>query len=108
MPGTLTLYTFEDADGREYGTFTTQDYAEAKGYAAEQKLRLIANEYEWSEAVPVTGDDYTESAAAVCRVCGEVCHTAADGTHRHGTEDEPQEGDDADHPAIPATDLAAL
>ena len=53
----LTLYSFEDADGNEYGTWTTQNYDEAKKYAARYRLRIIGNEYEWSEAVPL--DDYT-------------------------------------------------
>lgn len=53
---TLTVYSFEDADGCESG-YTTQDYADAKRYAAEYRLRVIANEFEWAESEVV--DDFT-------------------------------------------------
>lgn len=59
MAADISVYSFEDRDGNEYGTFTTQDYQEAKAYAAENKLRVMENVYEWSEAIPVEGDDYT-------------------------------------------------
>lgn len=52
----MTLYTFEDEDGNQFGTFTTLDYREAKRYASEHGLLVVGNEYEWSEAVPL--DDY--------------------------------------------------
>jgi hypothetical protein len=58
---TITLYSFEDRDGNAVGSYTTQDYREAKWHASQYKLRLIENIYEWTEAVPVPGDDYTES-----------------------------------------------
>jgi hypothetical protein len=45
---TITEFTFEDADGNEPDTFTTQDYAEAVEHARRGHLRVIANEYEWS------------------------------------------------------------
>jgi hypothetical protein len=52
---TIEVYSFEDADGTEQG-YTTQDYSEAKRYAQEYRLLIIANTFEWSEAEPV--DDY--------------------------------------------------
>jgi hypothetical protein len=63
MPDTLELYSFEDADGNESGTFTTREIEEAKQYAQDNGLRVIANVYEWSEAVPVSGCDYTGADA---------------------------------------------
>jgi hypothetical protein len=54
---TVTVYTFEDGDGDEYGSFTTQDYAEAKAYAQDNRLCVIANEFEWADSHPL--DDYT-------------------------------------------------
>jgi hypothetical protein len=56
---TLSLYSFEDAEGNEEGTFTTMKWDEAKEYASRYHLRVIENVYEWSEAVPVPGGDYT-------------------------------------------------
>lgn len=69
MADTLTLYSFEDKDGNEPDTFTTMDYQEAKVYAQENSLRVMANEYEWAEAVPV--DDFTKGDAVECPKCGE-------------------------------------
>lgn len=60
MPASITVYSFEDKDGNEFGSFTTQDYEEAKRYAAEGRLKVIANEYEWSESFPL--EDYTPPA----------------------------------------------
>lgn len=46
---TLEMYTFEDADGHTV-EFTTRDIEEAKRYARENKLKLIAQIFEWSES----------------------------------------------------------
>ena len=48
----ITVYTFEDERGREQG-FMTQDWVEAKAYALEYQLLVIANEYEFSDSEPV-------------------------------------------------------
>ncbi|HYH82284.1 MAG TPA: hypothetical protein VEX86_20915 [Longimicrobium sp.] len=56
---TITVYSFEKA-GDEYGGFTTQDYREAKEYAAAHKLLIIANEFEWAESEPL--DDFQTRA----------------------------------------------
>lgn len=53
----LTLYTLEDADGNEVGTFSTQDPYEASVYAREYRLKMIANEYEFSDSDVV--EDHT-------------------------------------------------
>lgn len=58
MPATITLYSFEDADGEEAGCYTTQNYEEAKAYARQYGCRVVANEYAWSEAILL--DDFTE------------------------------------------------
>jgi hypothetical protein len=72
--GTITVYTFRDADNQEYGTYSTQDYAAAKAYAAEYRLRIIANEFEWADSEDL--DDYTgtadEDAPASCVGCGGI------------------------------------
>jgi predicted DNA-binding protein (UPF0251 family) len=57
MATTITVYTFEDMHGDDSGTFETQNYDEAKRHAAQYRLRIMANEYEWSEAYPL--EDYT-------------------------------------------------
>jgi hypothetical protein len=57
MAATITVYTFEDEEGREQ-LFETQDVQEAKEYARENHLIAIANEYEWSEAIPVPDWDF--------------------------------------------------
>lgn len=55
---TITVYTFIDADGNEYGSFRTRDYGEAKSYAQDNALMVVANEYEFTDSYPVPGDDY--------------------------------------------------
>ncbi len=42
----ISIHTFQDADGNDFGTWSTQDYDEAKSYAAGNRIRIIANEYE--------------------------------------------------------------
>ena len=54
---TLTVYTFKDAAGNEFGDFNTQDYDAAKEYAQRYRLLVIGNTYEWSDSEPL--DDYT-------------------------------------------------
>ena len=48
---TLTLYTFEDADGSEQTYSTTNTY-EAREAAERNGWLAIANEYEWSDSEP--------------------------------------------------------
>jgi len=57
----ISVYTFEDKDGNEFGAYQTQDFEEAKRYAQEGSLRVIENVFEWSEAIPVEGADYTKT-----------------------------------------------
>lgn len=45
----ITVYTFEDADGNEVGTFQTQIAVEAKDYAQKYGYNVRANEYEYSD-----------------------------------------------------------
>jgi hypothetical protein len=54
----LTVYAFEDGDGQEFGTFTTQDYPEAKSYAIRNGLRVVARNFEYSDTEYL--DDYTK------------------------------------------------
>jgi hypothetical protein len=45
---TITVYTFEDADGNPFNeTWSTQDHVEAREYGQLHGLRVIANEYEF-------------------------------------------------------------
>jgi len=45
---TITVYTFEDANGED--SFSTQDAREAKEYGARYGYRVLANEYEWADS----------------------------------------------------------
>jgi hypothetical protein len=56
----ISVYSFEDREGHEDGTYQTQCYRDAQEHARRYGLRLIDNIYEWQEAIPVEGDDYTE------------------------------------------------
>lgn len=56
---TITVYSFEDRDGNEHGCFTTQDYKEALSYASRYRLRIVANDFEWSDREFL--DDFTGS-----------------------------------------------
>lgn len=60
----ITLYTFEDETGSEWGTFQTTNARAAKEYAQRAALRVIENVYEWTEAAPVNGWDFTPEADA--------------------------------------------
>lgn len=56
---TVTLYTFGEGPELEpAGTFTTFKADEAREYAKQNHLAVIANEYEWTEAIPVEEWDY--------------------------------------------------
>lgn len=55
----ITVYSFENADG-EFGSWTTQEYAEAKDYARKYGLLVVANTYEFSERELL--EDYRPSA----------------------------------------------
>ncbi len=54
---TISVYGFEDADGNEFGSFTTQNYEEAKRYASANSLRIVARHFEFSDTEYL--DDYT-------------------------------------------------
>jgi len=54
----LTVYTFNDVNG-DPDSFSTMDYNEAKQYARENELNIFENNYEWQEAIPCFGQDYT-------------------------------------------------
>lgn len=56
---TITLYTFEDADGTE-DTFTTYDATVARERGEKYDMKVIANEYEWSDSEVVW--DFTSNA----------------------------------------------
>jgi hypothetical protein len=58
--GEISVYSFEDANGDDHGTFTTMKWDEAKEYAQRYGLRVIENVYEWTEAVPVPGFDFSQ------------------------------------------------
>lgn len=52
----IEVYTLEDAEGNEQ-MFESQDYKEARDRAENEKLRVIANVYEWSDSYMV--NDFT-------------------------------------------------
>lgn len=84
MSRSISLYSFEDADGVE-PSFTTQDFREAQRYARENNLKLIDNTFEWADSEVVednTGDEYSsdddedgddedEDESERCKNCGE-------------------------------------
>jgi hypothetical protein len=45
----ITVYTFEDSEGGE-DTFTTQKAIEAKDRGQRYGMRVIANDYEWTDS----------------------------------------------------------
>ena len=49
MTAPITVYTFE-ADEGPGSDFSTQDADEARQYAYDHDLALIANEFEWSDS----------------------------------------------------------
>jgi hypothetical protein len=55
----VAVYTFEDANGHEPGSYTTMNYDEACGYAERCGLRVIENVFEWADSEMVR--DYTGS-----------------------------------------------
>lgn len=52
------VYTFEDEDGTP-DEWDTMDYSEAKEYASQHKLAVIANTYVWEDSELV--DDFRDS-----------------------------------------------
>lgn len=58
---TIEVYSFEDANGTEFGSFTTTSPDEAKRYAASNRLRVRANTYEYTDSEIVNEWDYTIS-----------------------------------------------
>lgn len=61
---TISVYTFEDADGNEQ-EYSTQNSIEAKEYASKYNLRVVDNEYEWSDSSLVAEWDFTEKPEAL-------------------------------------------
>lgn len=59
---TVTIYTFEGEDG-EFGCYQTPDPIEARKYAEANQVAVVANEYEWSEALIVPEWDYRPTPA---------------------------------------------
>ncbi len=55
---TITVYSFESKDGTE-DTFTTVDVHEARERARRYRMKLIANEYEWTDSEVI--EDFTAS-----------------------------------------------
>jgi GH35 family endo-1,4-beta-xylanase len=55
----LHLYSFEDADGNEFGTYTTESAVNAQDYARQNHLRVRAHTYEWTDSELVEGWDFT-------------------------------------------------
>lgn len=83
---TLSVYSFEDKDGNEYGTWNTQNYQEAKEHAQKYELRLMENIYEWQERVPVEGDDYTPKQQFPARYLLDEQGQATGTTYRYCSE----------------------
>ena len=52
----LTVYTFDDESGPDANGWSTQDYDEAKRYAQDRNLQIIANNYEFVDSEPL--EDY--------------------------------------------------
>jgi hypothetical protein len=52
---TIEVYAFEGADGEEHD-WTTQDYGEAKAYAQQHRLALIARQFDYTDSELV--EDY--------------------------------------------------
>lgn len=55
---TIDVYTLEDAEGNEQPMFETQDYQEAKTAAMRNHMKVICNEFEFSDSYMT--DDFTE------------------------------------------------
>jgi hypothetical protein len=53
----ITVYTAEGRDGKEDEGFSTRDYEEARAYAQERTMRVIANEFVFAGSYPL--DDFT-------------------------------------------------
>jgi hypothetical protein len=47
---TIAVYTFEDADGHEHGSYHTTSYDEACAHAERYRLRVIENVFDWSDS----------------------------------------------------------
>jgi hypothetical protein len=57
----FTRYTFEDAAGQPYGTFETSDPVAAHDHGRDHQVRVIANEYEFTDSEMIA--DYTPGAS---------------------------------------------
>jgi hypothetical protein len=61
----IEVYTFKDKDGQEFGTYFTQDIEEAKEYARDNKLRVIANTFVWDDSEETIQKSDTSGWSAV-------------------------------------------
>lgn len=59
----VTVYSFEGADGTDFGSYTTTNLNEAKEYGRTNALKVIANEYEFSDSELV--EDFTANRQAL-------------------------------------------
>jgi hypothetical protein len=57
----ITVYTFEAEGDTPFGEYRTQDYEEAKAYARQYGLVIVANTFEWVESERL--DDYRDEDA---------------------------------------------
>lgn len=60
MSESIEVFTFEDADGNEAGSFSTQSATEAKEHARRNGYRVRANTFEWADSELVDAWDWTE------------------------------------------------
>jgi hypothetical protein len=55
----IEVYVFEDADGNPFGSYATTNVKDAKEYALDAGLRVVARVYEFSHSEPVPEWDFT-------------------------------------------------
>jgi hypothetical protein len=79
---TITVYTFEDSAGED--TFTTQNPTEAKDRGQRYGMRVIANEYEYSDSEVVW--DFTEDDSE--DTLGPAVRAAKDAAYGDSNDDE--------------------
>lgn len=58
---TITVYTFEDANGNEVGSYSTQSSADASDHARQHGYNVKANEYEFADSYLVDEWCFAES-----------------------------------------------
>jgi hypothetical protein len=59
----IEVYTFEDANGNEVSSYTTQNPGEARDYAQTGGYRVRSHIYEWTDSELVAEWDFTRSAS---------------------------------------------